>query len=313
MTGPSALPYAPTGSDDAAALEALDADALRRIEEAARSRPVLTADDLVAALSVELDPDQLAEVHQELTRRGHPHRARRRTARRVRRRRRQPTTTPTGRPTTSSTPGACRVAGPCAPPSSGPGDPRGRRQRRPGAHVPQGDRPGPAAHRLRGGGAGQAHRVRRPRRRADGRSQRRPASWRQPRVRRSAARLGRAVRDGEEAKAGADLRPTSAWSCRSPSATWAGGCCSSISSRRATSASCVRSTSSTTRRASSSPPTRRGGSARRSPGPSPTRPARSASRCTWSSRSTRSTGCSARCSRSSSASRPSRRSPTRST
>ena len=40
--------------------------------------------------------------------------------------------------------------------------------------------------------------------------------------------------------------------------------------------------SSTTARASSSPPTRPGGSARRSRGPSPTRRARSASRCTWS-------------------------------
>ena len=31
-------------------------------------------------------------------------------------------------------------------------------------------------------------------------------------------------------------RPTSAWWCRSPSATWVGACCSSTSSRRATSA-----------------------------------------------------------------------------
>jgi RNA polymerase primary sigma factor len=59
--------------------------------------------------------------------------------------------------------------------------------------------------------------------------------------------------------------------------------------------------------------TPRGGSARRSPGPSPTRPAPSASRCTWSSRSTGSTASSARCSRSSSASPRSRSWPSRST
>ena len=59
----------PTGVEGPA-VDVLDAAALRRIEEMARTRPNLTADDLVAALSVELEPDQLAEVHSELTRRG---------------------------------------------------------------------------------------------------------------------------------------------------------------------------------------------------------------------------------------------------
>ncbi len=58
----------PDGIDDGPAV--LDEEVLSRIEEAARTRPHLTADDLVAALSVELEPDQLAEVHSELTRRG---------------------------------------------------------------------------------------------------------------------------------------------------------------------------------------------------------------------------------------------------
>ena len=84
---------------------------------------------------------------------------------------------------------------------------------------------------------------------------------------------------------------------------------SSTSSRRATSASSGRSRSSTTARATSSRPTPPGGSARPSPGPSPTRRARSACRCTWSRRSTGSPACSASCCRTSAASRPSRRSP----
>jgi RNA polymerase primary sigma factor len=70
MTGSSAFPHAPAEGGDVAAGDVLDADVLRRIEEAARSRPHLTYDDLVAALSVELGPDQLAEVHSELSRRG---------------------------------------------------------------------------------------------------------------------------------------------------------------------------------------------------------------------------------------------------
>ena len=57
---------------------------------------------------------------------------------------------------------------------------------------------------------------------------------------------------------------------------------SSTSSRRARSGSSARSRSSTTARATSSRPTRPGGSARRSRARSPTRRARSASRCTWS-------------------------------
>jgi RNA polymerase primary sigma factor len=50
-------------------------------------------------------------------------------------------------------------------------------------------------------------------------------------------------------------------------------------------------------RATSSPPTRPGGSVRPSPVPWRTRPAPSASRCTWSRSSTSSLACSARCSR----------------
>ena len=51
--------------------------------------------------------------------------------------------------------------------STSPADPRGTtrrdRQLRPGPHVPQGDRQGPAAHRRAGGQAGPPHRGRRPR------------------------------------------------------------------------------------------------------------------------------------------------------
>ncbi len=54
--------------------------------------------------------------------------------------------------------------------------------------------------------------------------------------------------------------------------------------------------------------TPRGGSARRSPGPSPTRPGRSASPCTWWRPSTSWSECSASCSRTSAASQPRRRS-----
>jgi RNA polymerase primary sigma factor len=65
VTGTSALPY-PGGP----APGGIDAEALRRIEELARARPGFTADDLVATLSVQLDADQLVELHAELTRRG---------------------------------------------------------------------------------------------------------------------------------------------------------------------------------------------------------------------------------------------------
>ena len=60
-----------------------------------------------------------------------------------------------------------RRPAPCLP---GLGHRRGPRQRhrRPGAHVPQGDRQGPAAQRGRRGRPGDAHRGRLPRRRADG-------------------------------------------------------------------------------------------------------------------------------------------------
>jgi RNA polymerase primary sigma factor len=51
-------------------IDGVDEAALQRVVELARTRPHLTADDVVAALSIELDPDQLAEVHEELTRRG---------------------------------------------------------------------------------------------------------------------------------------------------------------------------------------------------------------------------------------------------
>jgi len=67
MTGPStaAVPGAdgelPAGIGD---------DDLRRIEELAKARPGFTDEDLVATLSTDLEPDQLAEVHSELTRRG---------------------------------------------------------------------------------------------------------------------------------------------------------------------------------------------------------------------------------------------------
>jgi len=60
----------PPASASATPIEGVDEAALQRVEELARTRPHLTADDVVAALSVELDPDQLAEVHVELTRRG---------------------------------------------------------------------------------------------------------------------------------------------------------------------------------------------------------------------------------------------------
>ncbi|MBA2281471.1 MAG: RNA polymerase sigma factor RpoD [Acidimicrobiia bacterium] len=57
---------APPGS----AVEAVDEDTLRRLVALAHTRPHLTADDIVAAISVELEPDQLAEVHEELVRLG---------------------------------------------------------------------------------------------------------------------------------------------------------------------------------------------------------------------------------------------------
>jgi RNA polymerase primary sigma factor len=67
-------PFAPSGDENGdrrAPAGVLDDPALlRRLEEIARTRPQMTADDLVAVLSVDLDPDQLAEVHSELSRRG---------------------------------------------------------------------------------------------------------------------------------------------------------------------------------------------------------------------------------------------------
>jgi RNA polymerase primary sigma factor len=63
-------PTAPTPGPGALGRSAVGEDTYRRLEELARTRPHLTADDVVAALSVELGPDQLAEVHEELTRRG---------------------------------------------------------------------------------------------------------------------------------------------------------------------------------------------------------------------------------------------------
>jgi RNA polymerase primary sigma factor len=51
-------------------VDGVDDAAIQRVEELARARPQLTADDVVAALTADLDPDQLAEVHEELTRRG---------------------------------------------------------------------------------------------------------------------------------------------------------------------------------------------------------------------------------------------------
>jgi RNA polymerase primary sigma factor len=60
----------PSSTGVADRIEGVDEAALQRVEELARARPVLTADDVVAALSSELEPDQLAEVHEELTNRG---------------------------------------------------------------------------------------------------------------------------------------------------------------------------------------------------------------------------------------------------
>jgi len=61
---PPTTEHAPDGE------HTIDEGVLRRLEELARTRPNLSADDLVAALSVDLEPDQLAELHEELTRRG---------------------------------------------------------------------------------------------------------------------------------------------------------------------------------------------------------------------------------------------------
>jgi RNA polymerase primary sigma factor len=55
---------------DGPGIDGVDEAALARVLEAARSRPHLTLDDVVVALSVDLEPDQLAEVHEELARRG---------------------------------------------------------------------------------------------------------------------------------------------------------------------------------------------------------------------------------------------------
>ena len=60
----------PSSTRVAVRIDGVDEAALQRVEELARTRPLLTADDVVAALSEELEPDQLAEVHEELTRRG---------------------------------------------------------------------------------------------------------------------------------------------------------------------------------------------------------------------------------------------------
>ena len=51
-------------------IDGVDEAAFRASLELARTRPHLTPDDVVAALSAELEPDQLAEVHEELARRG---------------------------------------------------------------------------------------------------------------------------------------------------------------------------------------------------------------------------------------------------
>ncbi len=63
-------PPAPTTGSSGAGVGGVDEAAIQRIEELARTRPHLTADDVVAALSEDLEPDQLAEVHVELIRRG---------------------------------------------------------------------------------------------------------------------------------------------------------------------------------------------------------------------------------------------------
>jgi RNA polymerase primary sigma factor len=68
--GPFASRDGDRGDERAPAGVLDDPALLRRIEEMARTRPQITADDLVAVLSVDLDPDQLAEVHSELSRRG---------------------------------------------------------------------------------------------------------------------------------------------------------------------------------------------------------------------------------------------------
>ena len=87
--------------------------------------------------------------------------------------------------------------------------------------------------------------------------------------------------------------PSSNWprrtfvsSCPSPRSTSAVDSRSSILFRRATLASSARSRSSTRSAVSSFRRTQRGGFARRSRAPLPTRPAPSASRCTWSKRLT---------------------------
>jgi RNA polymerase primary sigma factor len=58
---PPVWPRRPLGVDEAA---------FSRVLELARTRPHLTLDDVVVALSLDLEPDQLAEVHEELARRG---------------------------------------------------------------------------------------------------------------------------------------------------------------------------------------------------------------------------------------------------
>jgi RNA polymerase primary sigma factor len=68
-TSPSTQPPSPPG-DERHAVDVLDPASLRRIEELARTRPSLTAEDLEAVLSGELEPDQLAEVQHELSARG---------------------------------------------------------------------------------------------------------------------------------------------------------------------------------------------------------------------------------------------------
>ena len=58
------------GAEVRPGIDGVDEAAFSRVLEFARTRPHLTLDDVVVALSVDLEPDQLAEVHEELARRG---------------------------------------------------------------------------------------------------------------------------------------------------------------------------------------------------------------------------------------------------
>ena len=59
-----------TGHEPVLRADGVDEQALQRLVDLGRTRPHLTADDVLAVLSTDLDPDQLAEIHQELERRG---------------------------------------------------------------------------------------------------------------------------------------------------------------------------------------------------------------------------------------------------